>query len=66
MHYITLFVIEKDKIRCLEPSLKLYDHFEIGRFFGIELAVLAETLSYEMILCFYTSNNAFCISANDP
>ena len=49
MHYITLFVIEKDKIRCLEPSLKLYDHFEIGRFFGIELAVLAETLSYENI-----------------
>ena len=35
MHYITLFVIDIDNIRCLEPFLPLYDHFEIRRFLGI-------------------------------
>ena len=34
MHYITLFVIHIDDIRCLEPFLSLYDHFEIWRFLG--------------------------------
>ena len=32
MHFITLFVIEIDNIRCLGPFLPLYDHFEIWRF----------------------------------
>ena len=44
MHYITLYVMDIHNVRCLGPSLPLYDHFEIWRF-GTELAVLAETLS---------------------
>ena len=34
MHYITLFVIDLDNIRCWELFLPLYDHFEIWRFLG--------------------------------
>ena len=29
MRYITLYVIDMDNIRCCEPFLPLYDHFEI-------------------------------------
>ena len=32
MHYLTLYVIDIHNIRCLEPFLPLYDHFEILRF----------------------------------
>ena len=46
MHYITLYVVDIHDIRCLEPFLTLSDHFEIFSFFGLGLAVLAETLSY--------------------
>ena len=34
MHYTTLFAIDIDDIRCLEPFIPLYDHFEILRFLG--------------------------------
>ena len=33
-HYTTLFAIDIDDIRCLEPFIPLYDHFEILRFLG--------------------------------
>ena len=44
MHYITYYVIDIHNIRCLEPFTPLYDHFEILVVYGLELAVLAETL----------------------
>ena len=38
MYSITLFVIDIHDIRCLEPFLPPYDHFEILRFFGLGLS----------------------------
>ena len=47
MHFIILFVIDIDDIRCLKPFLPLYGHFEV---FVTELAVLSETLSMKEVL----------------
>ena len=38
MHYTTLYVVDIHDIRCLEPFLPPYDHFEILRFFGLGLS----------------------------
>ena len=38
MHCITLYVVDIHDIRCLEPFLPPYDHFEILRFFGLGLS----------------------------
>ena len=35
MHSITLYAINIHNIKCLEPFLPLYDHFEIWRFLGL-------------------------------
>ena len=36
LHEITLKAIDIDNIRCLEPFLILWDHFEIRRFLGLK------------------------------
>ena len=46
MYSVTLFVIDIQNIRCLEPFLSLYGHFEIRRILGINWQYIAETLSY--------------------
>ena len=42
-HFYVIFI---HNIRCLEPFLPVYDHFEICRILGLNWQ-LAETLSYQ-------------------
>ena len=51
MHYITLHVIDIHNIRCLEPFLPFYDHFEIWRVLG------------NLVLCMYLHN---LLQMNNP